>query len=40
MVAVTVRRVSPSDQKPATPPMPKPFLDEKKFDATGGGFLP
>jgi pilus assembly protein CpaC len=41
MVMVTAHRISPSDQKPPTPPMPKPFLDQNKFDgAQGGGAKP
>jgi pilus assembly protein CpaC len=32
MVIVTAHRISASSEKPATPAMPKPFLDEKKFD--------
>jgi pilus assembly protein CpaC len=41
MVMVTAHRVSPSDQKAPTPEMPKPFLDQKKFDgAQGGGARP
>jgi pilus assembly protein CpaC len=40
MVLVTAHRVSPTNQPPAAPKMPKPFMDEKKFDKAGGGFLP
>lgn len=32
MVLVTAHRIAPSDQKPPSPPMPKPFLDQDKFD--------
>ncbi|MFI5103712.1 MAG: hypothetical protein ACHP79_02205, partial [Terriglobales bacterium] len=32
MVLVTAHRVSPSSQPPPTPAMPKPFLDQQKFD--------
>jgi pilus assembly protein CpaC len=34
MVLCTVRRVSPSNQAPAAPANPKPFLDKNKFDGT------
>ena len=40
MVLVTAHRVAPSDQKPAVPEMPKPFMDGQKFDKSkdvGGG---
>jgi pilus assembly protein CpaC len=40
MVLVTAHRIAPSDQKPASPEMPKLFLDDKKFDKSkdvGGG---
>lgn len=46
MVMVTVHRIAPLDQKAPTPPMPKPFLDQDKFDdlhhdgAHGGGAKP
>ena len=32
MVLVTAHRIAPSDQKPSAPQMPKPFLDQDKFD--------
>ena len=32
MVLCTARRVSPAPQEPASPEMPKPFLDKEKFD--------
>lgn len=39
MVMVTAHKVSPASQKPEMPKMPKPFLDEKKFDSSRpGGF--
>ncbi|HET6934012.1 MAG TPA: type II and III secretion system protein family protein [Candidatus Angelobacter sp.] len=39
MVMVTAHKVSPASQKPELPKMPKPFLDEKKFDSSRpGGF--
>lgn len=37
MVMVTAHRIAPSTQKPATPEMPKPFLDQNKFDGSQGG---
>lgn len=37
MVMVTAHRVAPSTQMPPGPPMPKPFLDQPKFDAPHGG---
>jgi pilus assembly protein CpaC len=37
MVMVTAHRVSPSIQKLPTPEMPKPFLDQNKFDGPHGG---
>jgi pilus assembly protein CpaC len=40
IVLVTAHRISPTNQPPAGPTMPKPFMDEKKFDKAGGGFLP
>ena len=33
MVLCTARRVSPSNQPPATPANPKPFMDKDKFDS-------
>jgi pilus assembly protein CpaC len=32
MVLVTAHRISPSSEKPKTPAMPTPFLDDHKFD--------
>jgi pilus assembly protein CpaC len=32
MVLCTVRRISPSNEAPAGPTMPKPFLNQEKFD--------
>ena len=32
MVLVTAHRIAPSDQKPPVPEMPKPFMDNQKFD--------
>lgn len=40
MVVVTAHRISPSKQVPATPVMPKPFIEDKGFDKASGGFLP
>lgn len=40
MVLCTVKRVSPSSEAPAGPTMPKPFLNQEKFDGkkpTGSG---
>jgi hypothetical protein len=32
MVLCTVRRVAPNNEAPTGPTMPKPFLDQEKFD--------
>ena len=32
MVLCTVHRIAPSNQEPAGPPYPQPFLDDGKFD--------
>lgn len=40
MVLVTAHRISPSPEKPETPAMPKPFLDEQQFDKKDRGMWP